>query len=95
MLNAILLNAIIVHTQKKTKTTFCVILLIKLFVLIINLVKKVKLYRGKDAVNRFIKSILSEYNYYKKIARNCFKKNLIISAKEEERFELSNICWIV
>ena len=56
--------------------------------------KKVKLYRGKDAVKRFIKSILSEYNYCKKVARNSLIENLIMSAKEEERFELSNMCWI-
>ena len=48
--------------------------------------------RGTDAVNKFIKSILIEYNYCEKIARNCFNKILIISAKEEERFYLSNIC---
>ena len=56
--------------------------------------KKVFLYRGKDAVYRFIKSILSEYNYCRKVAKNYFDKNLIMSAEENERFEPSNICWI-
>ena len=56
--------------------------------------KKIVLYRGKDAVNKFIKSILNEYNYCRKIIRKYFCKNLIMSAKENKRFELTNICWI-
>ena len=56
--------------------------------------KKVVLYRGKDAVNNFIKSILNEDNYCKKVTRKNFNKNLIMSAEEIEGFEMSNICWI-
>ena len=52
------------------------------------------LYRGKDAINKFIKSILNEYNYCRKVMRKHFNKNLIMSVEEEERFEQSNICWI-
>ena len=52
------------------------------------------MYRGKDAVYRFIKSILSEYNHCKKVTRKCFNKNLIISAEENERIEESNVCRI-
>ena len=55
--------------------------------------KKIILYRGKDAVNKFIKSILNECSYYRKVIRKHFNKNLIMSV-EEERFEQSNICWI-
>ena len=55
--------------------------------------KNINLYREKDAVNKFIKLILSEYNYCKKVIKKHFNKNLIMSA-EEERFQLSNICWI-
>ena len=51
------------------------------------------MYRGKDAVYEFIKSILNEYNYCRKVMKICFSRNLIMSA-EEERFEQSNICWI-
>ena len=54
--------------------------------------KKVVLYRGKDVVYRFIKSILSEYNYCRKVTRKYFNKNLIMSAEENERFEQNNIC---
>ena len=52
------------------------------------------MYRGKDAVNKFIKSTLSEYNYCRKIVRKYFNKILIMSAEEEERLEMCNICWI-
>ena len=56
--------------------------------------KKFVLYRRKDAVNKFIKSILNEYNYCRKIVKKYFCKNLIMSAEENERFEMTNICWI-
>ena len=52
------------------------------------------MYRGKDAVNKFIKSILKEYNYCRSVVKKHFNKNLIMSAEENERFELTNICWI-
>ena len=56
--------------------------------------KKVNLYRGKDAVNKFIKSILKEYNYCRCVVKKHFNENLVMSAEENERFELTNICWI-
>ena len=56
--------------------------------------KKIVLYRGKDVVNKFIKSIRNEYNYCRKVMTKHFNKNLIMSIKAEERFEQSNICWI-
>ena len=39
-------------------------------------------YRGKNAVYRFIKEILEEYDYCKKLIKEHFNKNLIMSAKE-------------
>ena len=57
--------------------------------------KKVGLYRGKNAVYRFIEVILNEYGYCKKMMKKHFNKNLIISEEEEEeRFQLTNSCWI-
>ena len=56
--------------------------------------KKVVLYRGKNAAYKFIKAILEEYDYCKKMIKKHFNKNLIMSAKEEEKFQLSNSCWI-
>ena len=50
-------------------------------------------YTGKNAVYRFIEAIFKGYDYCKKIIEIYFSINLIISA-EEERFQLSNSCWI-
>ena len=52
--------------------------------------KNVVLYRGKNVVNKFIISVLSEYNYCRRVVKNHFNKNLIMSAKKEERLQLSN-----
>ena len=52
--------------------------------------KNVVLYRGKNVVNKFIISVLSEYNYCGRVVKNHFNKNLIMSAKKEERLQLSN-----
>ena len=41
--------------------------------------KKIILYRRKDAVNKFIKTIFNEYNYCRKVMK---------------KYELTNICWI-
>ena len=40
--------------------------------------KKIVLYRGRNAVNKFIISILNEYNYCKKIMKKHFNKSLVI-----------------
>ena len=56
--------------------------------------KNIVLYRGRNAVNKFIKTILNEYNYCRKIMRKHFNTNLIMSAEENERFEMAHICWI-
>ena len=53
--------------------------------------KKIVLYRGKDTVSKFIKSILNDY---RRIMRKYFNKNLIMSAEENERSEMTNIFWI-
>ena len=56
--------------------------------------KDVVLYRGKNAVFKFIRSIFNEYSYCKNIMKKHFNKNLIMSIEEEEQFEKTNICWI-
>ena len=56
--------------------------------------KKFVLYKGKNVVYRFIKAILKEYGYCKKMIKKHFNKILIMSAEEEEKFQLSNSCWI-
>ena len=56
--------------------------------------KKVVPYTGKNVVYKFIKTILEEYDYCKKMMKEHFNKNLIMSAEEEKRFQLTHSCWI-
>ena len=56
--------------------------------------KDIVTYRGKEAIYKFIKKILEEYDYCNGVMKNYFNKNLIMSANEEEIFQLSNKCWI-
>ena len=57
-------------------------------------IKPVVLYKGKNTINRFIEAILREHNYYKKVIQKHFKKNLVISAEDEQKFQSSHKCWI-
>ena len=74
------------YTEKKMKITFLVVFLINLFVLIINLGSQVVLYRGENTANKFIKAILEEHDYYKKVMKKYFSKNLIMPEEDEEKF---------
>ena len=56
--------------------------------------KDVVLYRRKNAVSKFIMSILKEYDYCKSVIKKHFNKNLVMTAEENEEFERTNICWI-
>ena len=56
--------------------------------------KDVVLYRGKNAVFKFIKCILKEYGYCRSVMKKHFNKNLVMTAEENEEFKKSNICWI-
>ena len=56
--------------------------------------KDVVLYRGKNAVFKFIQSIFKEYSYCRSVMKKHFNKNLVMSAEQNEEFERSNICWI-
>ena len=51
-------------------------------------------YRGKNAAYEFIKAILEEYKYCKKVMKKHFNKNLIMSEEEEQLFQQSNSFWI-
>ena len=55
--------------------------------------KPIVVFRSENAAYEFIKSILKEYEYCKKVMKKHFNKNLIMS-EEEEQFQSSNICWI-
>ena len=56
--------------------------------------KDVIFYRGRNAAYKFIEAILEEHDYCKKVIKKHFTKNLVMSAEEEEKFQLSNSCWI-
>ena len=51
-------------------------------------------FRGENAGYEFIKVIFKEYEYCKKIMKKHFNKNLIMREEEQEKFQLSNVCWI-
>ena len=51
-------------------------------------------YRGSTAAYEFIKTILQEHKYYKKIRKKHFNKNLVMTKEEKHLFEQSNSCWI-
>ena len=56
--------------------------------------KSTIIYRGENAAYKFIKAILKEYKYCKKITKKHFKKNLVMTEEEEHLFQQSNNCWI-
>ena len=45
-------------------------------------------------IYEFIKAILEEYTYCKKIMKKHFNKNLVMTEEEEDLFQKSNNCWI-
>ena len=55
--------------------------------------KSIVVYRGKNAAYEFIKAILEEHKYCKKMMKKHFNKNLIMT-EEEHLFQESNNCWI-
>ena len=56
--------------------------------------KLIVVFARKNAAYEFIKAILEEYKYCKKVTKKHFNKNLIISEKEEHLFQQSKSCWI-
>ena len=61
--------------------------------------KPIVVYRGENVAYEFIKAILKEYKYCKKIKNRKvmnkhFNKNLIMSEEEEHLSQESSSCWI-
>ena len=56
--------------------------------------KSTFVFRGENAAYQFVKAILKEHQYCKKVMKKHFNKNLIMSEEEEEQFQSSNACWI-
>ena len=56
--------------------------------------KSIVVFRGKNAAYEFIKAILEEHKYCKKIMKKHINKNSIMTEEEEHLFQESNNCWI-
>ena len=56
--------------------------------------KDVVLYKGKNAVFKFINCIFKEYGYCRSVMKKHLNKNLVMTAEQNEEFERCNICWI-
>ena len=54
--------------------------------------KRIVVYRGENVVYEFIKAILKEYTYCKKVMNKHFNENLIMSEEEEHLFQQSSSC---
>ena len=52
----------------------------------------VVVYRAENAAYEFIKAILEEHKFCKKVMKEHFNKDLIISEEEESLFQQSNSC---
>ena len=53
--------------------------------------KPIAVYRGENAADKFIETIIEEYEYCKKVMKKHFNKNLFMTEEEEEQFQSSNI----
>ena len=82
------------HTLKNIKIIFLAVFLSKVVCIADKSSKPVVLYRRKNAVNKFIKATLGEYDYCKNVIEKHFNKNLVMSVEDEERFQSRNKCWI-
>ena len=58
--------------------------------------KPIVVFRGENAAYKFIEEILREYEYFEKVMKKHFNKNLTMSdeKEEEQQFQSSNTCWI-
>ena len=56
--------------------------------------KPIVVFRSENAAYEFVKAILKECAYCKKLIKKQLNKNLIMSDKEEHLFQQSNSCWI-
>ena len=56
--------------------------------------KPIVVFRGENAPYEFIKAILKEHRYCKKVIKKHFNKNFVMSEEEEHLFQKSNSCCI-
>ena len=84
----------IIHILKKNQNHIPCSFTYKVVCIDDNFSKPVVLYRGENALSKFIEATLTEYNCCKKIMKKHFNKNLIMSVEDEKRFQLTHKCWI-
>ena len=75
-----------VLTLKNIMSMFLVVMLLKLFVFMIDLVSQLLFTE--------VNMLLEERKYCKKIMKDQFNKNFIMTQEEEHLFQQSNSCWI-
>ena len=56
--------------------------------------KPIQTYRGKNAVYKFMESMLEEVEYCKGVVKKRFNKPLVMDENDELCFELMDICYI-
>ena len=56
--------------------------------------KPIVSFSEENAAYESVKAILKEYQHCKKVMKEHFNKNLIMSEEDEEQFQLSNTYWI-
>ena len=74
---------IMTHTQKNIKITFLAVFIRKLCV-DNKFSKQFVLYRGKNTVYKFIKAILEEYDYCKKLMKKHFNKSYYLRRRRRK-----------
>ena len=76
------------NTLKIIRHIFLTAFLTKLFELMINLVNQLFFTWQK------MQSILKQYHYYQIVIKKHFSQNLVLSEKDDQRFQSSNKYWI-
>ena len=83
-----------VLAQRNIMIVFLVVMFLKLFALIIDLVNQLLFTEMKMLFMTLLKQFLKNISTVKKVMKEHFNKNLIMSEKEEHLFQQSNSCWI-
>ena len=68
--------------QRNIKITFLVVFAVEIVYIDDKFTKPTVVFRGENAAYKFIEAILKEFEYYKKVMKRHFNKNLIMSKKE-------------
>ena len=71
-----------------------VVRLLRLFLLMINLVSQLLFLEVKMLLMNLLKQLLKNTSTVKKIMKEHFNKNLVMTEEEEHLFQESNNCWI-